>query len=251
VSLGIFAQPTEPKDRLIFALDVDDFDHAERLVKDLSPHVGMIKVGPRMFTGYGEQIVKLIQDRGAKLFLDLKFHDIPDTVAGAAREVARLRARMFTVHALGGAEMIKKAAGALNKMTIIPGMPHALCIAVTLLTSHTEDEARQLGFAASLVDQTVKLAKLAIEAGAAGVVSSGHELKVLRGALPSGVIYVVPGIRGPDDAKGDQARTMSAREAVEAGATYVVIGRPIREADDPVGAAKRIVEEIGKSAAPK
>jgi orotidine-5'-phosphate decarboxylase len=237
----------EPKDRLVFALDVDDLDEAERLVKQLAPHVGMIKIGPRMFTGYREQVVALVQDAGARLFLDLKFHDIPETVAGAAREVARLRARMFTVHALGGVEMIRRAARALSNMTLIPGMPHALCIAVTVLTSHGEADLKALGFNASMADQTVRLAKLAMDNGAAGVVTSGHELKRLKSVLPKSAIYVVPGIRGPNDPPDDQARTMGAMEAIEAGATYIVVGRPIRTSKDPAGAAKAIVDEIAKA----
>jgi orotidine-5'-phosphate decarboxylase len=247
VNFRTLALPAEPKDRLVFALDVDDLDEAERLIKELAPHVGMFKVGPRVFTRYGEQVTSLIQDARAKLFLDLKFHDIPETVAGAAREVVRLRADMFTVHALGGAEMMRRASGALSKMTIIPGMPHPLCIAVTVLTSHNDDDLKTLGFSASVPEQVARLAKLALDNGAAGVVTSGHELRQLKTVLPKQAVYVVPGIRGPSDSPDDQARTMGAKEAVELGATYVVVGRPIRSSKHPAGAAKAIVDEIAQA----
>jgi orotidine-5'-phosphate decarboxylase len=239
--------PKEPKDRLIFALDVDHIDEAERLVKVLAAHVGMFKVGPRLFTSAGSLVLDLIHGMGSSVFLDLKFHDIPAQVAGAAREVARQRARMFTVHALGGPRMITAAIDELAQMTLIPGSPPPIVLAVTLLTSHSEQEVRDLGFASPLQEQATRLAKMAVEAGASGLVASGHELKALRQVVPASTVFVTPGIRTPGEDVGDQSRVMTAREAVEAGATYVVVGRPIRTADDPVEAAQRIVSDIEKA----
>jgi orotidine-5'-phosphate decarboxylase len=239
--------PGEAKERLIFALDVDHIDEAERLVKLLAPHVGMFKVGPRLFTSAGSLVLDLIHGMGSSVFLDLKFHDIPDQVAGAAREVARQRARMFTLHALGGGRMISAVIDELAQMTLIPGSPPPIVLAVTVLTSHSEQEIRQLGFASGVAEQAQRLASMAMDAGASGLVASGHELPMLKKVVPESTVFVVPGIRGPGDEIGDQSRVMTAREAVEAGATYVVVGRPIRTSDDPVGAAKRIVADIEKA----
>lgn len=245
--IHVHPHPTTPKERLVFALDVEHIDEAERLVKQLAPHVGMFKVGPRLFTGFGGLVLDLIQGIGSSCFLDLKFHDIPETVAGAAREVARQRVRMFTVHALGGSAMIKRAVSELATMTLIPGVPYPQCIAVTILTSHSAVELDELGIPRDVGSQVERLAKLAMAAGASGVVASGHEIAALRRILPEDTVYVVPGIRGQNDQKQDQARVMTAKEAVEAGATYLVVGRPIRLAKDPADAAKRFVDEIASA----
>lgn len=233
-----------PKDRLIFALDVDQIDEAERLVSLLAPHVGMFKVGPRLFMGSGSLVLDLISGMGSSVFLDLKFHDIPETVGSAAREMTRQRIRLFTVHGLGGAAMIRRATAELGQATVVPGIPSPMCVAVTVLTSHTEADLKTLGIASSIPDTVKRLASIAMDNGAAGVVASGHEVAMLRAVLPERTVYVVPGIRGPNDPVQDQARVMTAKEAVSAGATYVVVGRPIRLASDPVEAAKRIVDEI-------
>ncbi len=240
-------EPDRPKDRLIFALDVEHIDEAERLVKLLAPHVGMFKVGPRLFTSAGALVVDLIHGLGSHVFLDLKFHDIPATVGGAAREVARMRARMFTVHALGGAKMVRAAVRELSQMTLIPGSPPPLCLGVTILTSHSPEDLAGIGLSGPLVEHVTRLATLAVDNGAAGVVASGHELGALRRTLPSGTVFVVPGIRSANEETQDQSRVMTARQAVEAGATYVVVGRPIRMAQDPVAAAQEIVEDIARA----
>lgn len=239
--------PKEPKDRLIFALDVDHIDEAERLVKLLCPHVGMFKVGPRLFTNAGSLVLDLINGMGSSVFLDLKFHDIPASVAGAAREVARQRVRMFTVHGLGGARMIEAVQRELSAMTLIPGAPPPIVLGVTVLTSHAPEEVAALGFSEPISVIARRLAKLAVDNGAQGIVASGHELAELRPALPEGTIFVTPGIRGPDDDVGDQTRVMTARRAVEAGATFLVVGRPIRQAKDPVAAAQRFVDDIAQA----
>ncbi|MEL6187315.1 MAG: orotidine-5'-phosphate decarboxylase [Myxococcota bacterium] len=239
--------PQSPRERLIFALDVDHLDDAERLVKDLAPHVGMFKVGPRLFMSAGSLVVDLVHGLGSSLFFDFKFHDIPDQISGAARELARQRARLFTVHALGGRRMISAVTRSLRSMTVIPGAYPPVCLAVTILTSHSQEEMESLGLTGPVVDNARRLARLAVDAGAGGIVCSGQELAHLKPALPEGTVFVVPGIRSADDEVGDQVRVMTARKAVEAGATWVVVGRPIRDAKDPVAAAQRIVEDIAEA----
>lgn len=239
--------PASPRDRLVFALDVDHIDEAERLVKLLSPHVGMFKVGPRLFTSTGSLVVDLIHGFNSSVFMDFKFHDIPDQISGAAKEVARQRARLFTVHALGGRRMISSVTQAMRSTTLVPGSLPPVCLAVTLLTSHDPVELAELGFSGTVQDNAVRLAQLAIDAGAGGVVCSGQELDALKAVLPQDTMFVVPGIREASDPMGDQARVMTAKEAVMAGATYVVVGRPIRDAEDPVAAAERIVSGIAEA----
>ena len=243
------SMPREPKERLIFALDVDTIEEAERLVKILAPHVGIFKVGPRLFTSAGPLILDLVHGMGAELFLDLKFHDIPATVAAAARQVARRRVKMFTVHGLGGGRMFDAITRELGEMTLIPGSAPPLILAVTVLTSHSQDELRALGFERPLPEITLHLASESIAKGAGGIVASGHELALLRPNLPEETVYVCPGIRGPDDAQGDQSRVMTAKEAIEAGATYLVVGRPIRLSSDPAAAAQRFIEDIARAEA--
>lgn len=242
------ALPREPKDRLIFALDVDHINEAERLVKLLAPHVGLFKIGPRLFTASGSLVVDLVHGMGSNVFLDLKFHDIPATVAAAAREVARQRVKMFTVHALGGPVMISAVVDELSRMTLIPGASPPLVLAVTVLTSHTQADVETIGFTQPIPSLAQRLAQTACACGVHGIVASGHELSVLRDVVPADTIFVTPGIRAVDEARGDQCRVMTARRAVEAGATYVVVGRPIRRSVDPVGAVGRLVDDIARAA---
>ncbi len=236
--------PKTPRDRLIFALDVDRLDEAERYVKMLAPHVGVFKVGPRLFTNAGSLVFDLIHGMGSSVFLDLKFHDIPAAVGAAAREVARQRVKMFTIHGLGGARMVEAVSQKLMELTLVPGAHPPLVLAVTILTSHSETEVSELGFAGPIVDHVERLAVMACHNGAQGVVASGFELPRLKKALPPGTVFVCPGIRAADEDASDQTRVMTAEQAVRAGATYIVVGRPIRDASDPVGAADRIVEQI-------
>ncbi|MGF1510636.1 MAG: orotidine-5'-phosphate decarboxylase [Myxococcota bacterium] len=235
-----------PRDRLIFALDVDRLDEAEPMVRKLAPHVGVFKVGPRLFTNAGSLVFDLIHGMGSKVFLDLKFHDIPEAVAAAAREISRQRVKMFTLHALGGPKMIRAVQQRLMESTIVPGLEPPLCLAVTLLTSHTPEDIKQLGFPGPLVQHVTQLARSAVEAGAGGVVASGHEVGALKRVLPTRTVFVVPGIRRASDPVGDQSRVMSAEEAIRAGADYLVVGRPIRDAPDPAAVADAIVDEIAR-----
>ena len=210
--------PTTPKDRLIFALDVEDLETAEKLVRQLAPKVGVFKVGPVLFTHVGPVIIDLIQGLGGSVFLDLKFHDIPATVAGAVRESSKHRVKMFTLHALGGRKMIEQAAAELLRLTVVPGVKRPMPLAVTILTSHSQADLADLGLSpGSIAEHGLRLAKGALEAGAEGIVASAHELATLVPSLPKDTVFVIPGIRGPGDDKGDQSRTMSAKEAIRAG----------------------------------
>jgi orotidine-5'-phosphate decarboxylase len=240
-------QPKTPKDRLIFALDVGDLDSAERLISQLAPHVGTFKLGSQLFTSVGPMVLDLVHGMGAEVFLDLKFHDIPATVGLAARESARLRAKMFTVHALGGRKMIETASKSLMQMTLVPGMARPMILGVTILTSHSPSELTEIGLNGDLVEESRRLAKLAMESGAEGVVASAQEVPMLREILPPDTIFVTPGIRPAGDAHGDQSRVVTPAQAIEVGATYLVVGRPIRDAADPAEAARRIVDEIGEA----
>jgi len=235
---------------LIFALDVEDVDTAEGLVRRLAPHVGMFKLGSQLFTSVGPLIIDLVHGLGASVFLDLKFHDIPATVGRTAKEVARARVKMFTVHALGGRAMIQRANRELASITMVPGVPLPMCLGVTLLTSHTPQELEEIGFLPPLEQHSLRLAKLAVAGGASGVVASAKEVAMLREALPADTVFVTPGIRSSGAPADDQARVVTAKDAIEAGATYLVVGRPIRDASDPVDAAKRLVDEIGTANPP-
>lgn len=225
------------KDHLIVALDVPDADAARRLVERLAGRVGMFKVGSQLFTAAGPALVQELTAAGQKVFLDLKYHDIPNTVAGAVGGACRLGVSLLTVHALGGPEMLRAAAGALPAIG-------ARLLAITVLTSHDEASLAALGIGDGVAGTVVRLARLAREAGADGVVASPHEVSLVREACGHDFVIVTPGIRPAGAARGDQARAATPTAALQAGADYVVVGRPILEAKDPVAAAEKIVEEI-------
>jgi orotidine-5'-phosphate decarboxylase len=213
------------KSKLIVALDVDGFDTAMRLVDQLRGVAGMFKVGSQMFTRYGPRLVERIQAAGERVFLDLKFHDIPNTVAKAVESAAALRVHMLTVHTIGGLEMLQ-AAAAVKERPLIVG--------VTVLTSQGGDVA----------DEVVRRARLAKQAGIDGVVASAHEIAPIRSAVSGSFLLVTPGIRPAGTDKGDQKRVMTPAEAVAAGTDYIVVGRPILAASDPAFAARAIVAEM-------
>ena len=240
-------KPKTPKERLIFALDVGDLETAERLIKQVAPHVGMFKLGSQLFTSVGPMVLDLVYGMGADVFLDLKFHDIPATVGLAAKEAARLRTRMFTIHSLGGANMIRHAAKALQSTTLIPGVQKPIILGVTVLTSHEPGDLESLGITGSLEETSKRLAKLAVENGAEGIVASAQEVPMLKQILPKDTVFVTPGIRPAGDDHGDQSRVVTPAKAIEAGSTYLVVGRPIRNAADPADAAKRIVDQIAEA----
>jgi orotidine-5'-phosphate decarboxylase len=226
-----------PRDRLIVALDVADAATARAMVDKLAGHVGMFKVGSQIFTAAGPEFVREVIARGEKVFLDLKFHDIPNTVAGAVSSAGQLGVSLVDVHALGGKEMLEAAVGALPAMGI-------RLLAITVLTSHDEASLGSIGVAGSVADSVRRLAVLAKNAGADGVVASPQEVALVREACGKDFLIVTPGIRAAGAARGDQARTATPAAAVAAGADYIVVGRPILEAADPAAAADGIVREL-------
>jgi len=226
-----------PRSRLIVALDVASPVDAGKLVSALRGRVGMFKVGGQLFTAAGPGFVRELVDGGEKVFLDLKYHDIPNTVANAVAMAAQLGVSLLDVHALGGKAMLEAAAGAL------PAMATRL-LAITVLTGHDEGWLSEIGISGTLPASVRRLALLAQAAGLDGVVASPHEVALIREACGKDFVIVTPGIRPAGSARGDQARTATPKAALAAGADYLVVGRPILEAPDPAAAAEAIVAEM-------
>jgi len=231
-------------DQLLVALDVDNAVHAMELAVRLQGRVGGIKIGSTLFTAEGPALVRRLVQQGHRVFLDLKFHDIPHQVAGAVTAATKLGVWMMTIHASGGSEMLKAARRAAADTAAARNIQQPLIVAVTALTSLSDQGLLESGVTRSMERHVEELAALAERAGLDGVVASPQELKVLRQRFPS-LTIVTPGIRAVSSAADDQSRTLSAREALAAGADYVVVGRPIVAAADPRNAA----EEIARSCA--
>jgi len=229
---------------ILVALDVDTAAEARQLADRLRGVVGGFKIGKQLFTSEGPSIVKDLVARNDRVFLDLKYHDIPNTVAGAVRAATRHGVWMLNVHASGGLDMMKAARSAADEESVKTGRPAPLLIGVTVLTSLTDANLGDIGVGGSAETQVRRLAALAKKAGLDGVVASAREIAIIREACGRDFLIVTPGIRGSGDAKGDQARTMGAAEAIEAGANYLVVGRPITAAADPRAAAERLASEI-------
>ena len=227
-----------PQNQIIVALAFPTSDEAFRLVDQLGDAVRFYKIGLQLFTKYGPSIVQRIKETGARVFLDLKFHDIPNTVKHSVASACSLGIDMTTVHLSGGAKMIRAAADGLAG-------PSALILGVTVLTSSNRETLREVAVESEIPDQVLRLAKLGIENGLRGVVASPREISLLRQSFSSGQLTIVtPGVR-PDWAEAnDQQRTMTPGDAVQAGADYLVIGRPITAQAKPADAAKRIADEI-------
>ena len=228
---------------LLVALDVDTVDAARRLADSLRGTVGGFKIGSRLFTSHGPAFVEELVARGDRVFLDLKFHDIPNTVAGAVAAATRLGVWMVNVHAGGGADMMRAARQAADEEAVKQSSAPPLVIGVTVLTSFSQDGLAATGITGAISDQVRRLALLAQESGLDGVVASPQEIGLIREACDPRFAIVTPGIRGADDAKGDQYRTASASGALAAGASYIVVGRPIIAAPDPRTAALEMAEE--------
>ena len=233
-----------PKDRIIFALDVEHFSEAQYWVNLLKDQVGIFKVGKQLFTHAGPKVIDMIRKRSQNIFLDLKFHDIPTTVAKAGAEATKLNVSIFDLHALGGFEMMRKTVEASRATAKELGIPKPLILAITILTSMDEDTLNEVGIRGPILEEVGQLALLAMKAGMDGVVASPKEIGIIRQQCGEKFLIVTPGIRLPSDKKDDQKRTMSPKEAISAGASYLVIGRPIKEAKDPLEAVQRIVEDI-------
>jgi len=231
--------------KLIFALDAANYQDALSWIELLSGHVGMFKVGKELFTAVGPDIIKSIKERNQRVFLDLKFHDIPNTVARAAEAAVNLGVDMFNVHASGGSRMIKEAVQAAWNCSDKTGRARPILLAVTVLTSLNNEDLREIGFQKGTGEMVLRLAELAHAAGASGVVASAQDIEMLRKKIGDDFVIVTPGIRSAAEAnKDDQKRTLSAYEAVKAGADYIVVGRPIRQAKDPLEACRQMVQEI-------
>lgn len=226
-------------ERLIVALDVKSLAEAKEIIKKLSPTVRIFKVGMGLFTMCGPDAVTLVHDSGARVFLDLKFHDIPNTVAHAVRSAAKLGVFMVNIHALGGSEMMMRAVEAARESENKPKL-----LGVTVLTSMDQSSIGEVGIDKKIEDEVVTLARLGKDSGLDGVVASPNETNLIRNNLGKDFIIVTPGIRSAGAEKGDQKRIMTPKDAIEAGADYIVVGRPIIETKDPLEAAKKIIKEM-------
>jgi orotidine-5'-phosphate decarboxylase len=244
-------RPHDPADSIntmqnpiIAALDVPTPEQAITLARELAPAVGAFKVGSELFTAGGPEIVQRIRSTGASVFLDLKFHDIPNTVAKAVASAVRLDVQMLTIHTSGGLAMMQAAEESAQKIAAQTGRNAPLILGVTVLTSMEADDLAEIGVNSNVGHQVERLAALAAGAGLRGLVCSPLEVTGLRQTLPAHMQFVTPGIRTGDDAAGDQKRTLSARQAIEAGANWLVIGRPIYAAPNPRAAAEKILASL-------
>jgi orotidine-5'-phosphate decarboxylase len=239
----------DPKERLIFALDVDHFEEAQRLVLDLKEHVGMFKVGKQLFTHCGPKIIDFIKLKNSKVFLDLKYHDIPNTVSKAAIEAAKLGVDMLNIHSMGGLTMMRETKTALHNAVKTLGIQRPKLIAVTVLTSLDNAELEKMGIPVTVDVLTKNLTLLAKEADIDGVVAGGSEIELIRTLVGKDFIVVTPGVR-VGEKKDDQKRTIGPVEAIQRGATYIVLGRAIRDNPDPGIVLEKMCREIANAGAP-
>jgi len=229
---------------IIVALDVPKVEKALALAAQLAPFVGGFKIGSELFTSVGPDIVKRIRATGAMVFLDLKFYDIPNTVAKSVAAAVRMDVQMLTIHTSGGLSMMQAAEKSAQETASELGRPAPLILGVTVLTSMDGNELSQIGLQPNVGHQVERLADLAAQAGLRGLVCSPLEIAALRQRIPSAMQLVTPGIRTGADRADDQKRTLSAKQAVEAGANWLVIGRPIYAAAEPPVAAKEILATL-------
>ncbi len=228
----------DPRQRLIVALDVSTAAAARKIVAAVGDSAHAYKVGMQLYTAEGPSIVRELVGSGRRVFLDLKYHDIPNTVGAAVREAARLGVSMLTVHASGGGKMLRAAVEAAQK----PGL---LVLAVTVLTSLDDDELGKIGLRGGALDQVLRLTALALSNGCKGVVASALEAAALREEFGHDFTIVTPGVRLAGSGPNDQARVVTPAEAISAGASHIVVGRPITEASDPAAEARAILGQIG------
>jgi orotidine-5'-phosphate decarboxylase len=227
------------REKLIVALDVSSASAAQKIVAAIGGSVLTYKVGMQLYTAEGPEIVRDLVASGRQIFLDLKYHDIPNTVAAAVREAAQLGVSMLTVHALGGAKMLRAATEAAHAAN-----PALKVLGVTVLTSLGNEELEGIGIQGDVLDEVMRLATLAIYSGCDGIVSSAREAPDLRKSLGKKFSLVTPGVRPVGGAHGDQVRVVTPAEAIAAGASHIVVGRPITEAGDPAAEARAILGEI-------
>jgi orotidine-5'-phosphate decarboxylase len=234
----------DPREKLIVALDVSSAAAAHRIVAAVGDSATTYKVGLQLYTAEGPQIVRDLISSGCRVFLDLKYHDIPNTVAAAVRQAATLGVQMLTVHAMGGSKMLRAATEAARTTN-----PDVRVLAVTVLTSMDEPELAKVGIRGRVLDEVLALAALALGSGCDGVVASAQEARELRRQLGEDFLIVTPGVRPDGAAHGDQARVVTPAHAIAAGASHIVVGRPIIEASDPGLAAREILAQVGKESA--
>jgi len=233
------------KERIILALDVADYEEAKDIIEKFSEHINIFKVGSELFTSAGPKIIEEINAKGKKVFLDLKYHDIPNTVSRAAQAAAALGVFMLNVHTLGGLEMMKQAADALVKISLKKNIERPKLLGVTILTSIDQTALQnELGIGQRMRTQVRHLAGLALNAGLDGVIASPQDAEIIRSHCGRGFLIVTPGIRPSWTPQDDQKRTMTPKEAFKKGADYLVIGRAIMSQPDPINALKRIEKEI-------
>ncbi len=230
----------DPRQRLIVALDVPTAAAAQKIVAAVGNSASFYKVGMQLYTAEGPAVVRDLISAGRRVFLDLKYHDIPNTVASAVTEAGRLGVSMLTIHASGGGRMIRAATDAAREAN-----PATMVLAVTVLTSLADGDLERIGVRGRVQDQVLRLAALALADGCHGVVASAQEASALRGKLDGDFAIVTPGVRPAGSAHGDQARVVTPAEAIAAGATHIVVGRPITHAADPAAEAKAILSQIG------
>ncbi|MEO8601100.1 MAG: orotidine-5'-phosphate decarboxylase [bacterium] len=242
------APPGQMQSRLIFALDVGSVREALALVDTLRGEVGLFKVGKQLFLHAGPDIIRQIKQRGGDVFLDLKFHDIPRTVAKASAEATRLGVRMFDVHASGSVAMMRQTITEVNKVSRTEHLVRPKVLAVTVLTSLNQDDLKLLGVRSGVESHVVRLVRLAREAGMDGVVASPQEIARIRKECGRRFLIITPGVREARGAADDQKRVMTPEAAIRAGANYLVVGSPIRNATDPVAAARAIVASMERGA---
>lgn len=235
---------SDASDKIIIALDVETLAQARKLIECLSGTVGAFKIGKQLFTRCGPEAVAMVHAAGGRVFLDLKYHDIPTTVALAGCEAARMGVFMFNVHALGGSAMIAATVKAVREMARTSGAQPPLILAVTVLTSMAEADLAEIGIREPVEQVVARLARLAQAAGADGVVASPREIPLIKEGCGPDFIVVTPGIRPSATAQDDQKRIMTPAQAVQAGADFMVIGRPVTHAPDPRAAARAIVSEL-------
>jgi len=230
--------------RIILALDVESLKEAEKFVALLRDYIDVFKVGKRLFTHCGPKIIEMIHHHGGKTFLDVKYHDIPNTVAGAVEEACKHKVFMLTLHATGGQKMMREAVVASIKMSQKLSTAPPTILAVTILTSLQQDDLKDIGITLPLKEAVLRLAELSKLAGVNGVVASARETGLIRAACGNDFLIVTPGIRPRGTASCDQKRTLTPKEAILAGADYIVVGRPILNAPDPLEAAKKMAQDL-------
>jgi orotidine-5'-phosphate decarboxylase len=231
----------DPRGKLIIALDVSTSAAAQKIVAAVGDSALTYKVGMQLYTAEGPQLVRDLVASGRRVFLDLKYHDIPSTVGAAVEEAARLGVSMLTVHAAGGSKMLRAAVDAARATN-----PALLVLGVTVLTSLGENEVEQIGFRGTVRDEVLRLSALAVASGCQGIVTSAREASAVRAELGDDFAIVTPGVRPSGTGHGDQMRVVTPVEAIAAGASYIVVGRPITQAADPAAEARAILGQLSR-----